>query len=146
MWKYNHTDELMHYGVLGMKWGVRRSEKQLARARKKAAKNEPDHEDYAKAHAPKSVRTMSNAELNERNKRLNAEQQYNKLTSKTSNGKKILSNISSATAAVTTITLGITAAENAYKAYAKYGKKHVDSGIEKLGNHIVKDIKITNVH
>ena len=138
MWNYNNTNELMHYGVLGMKWGVRRSEAQLARARKKAAKNEPDHEDYTKAHTPKSVRKMSNVELNERNKRLNAEKQYKQLTQKTSTGKKIVNTI---VAAGTTTT----ALMGAYKAFEK-AAPIVTKAVNKVGDHVVKDIKITNVH
>lgn len=129
MWKYNYTDELIHYGVLGMKWGVRRSKAQLARARKKAAKNEPDHEDYTRAHTPKSVRTMSNDELNYRNKRLGAEKQYAQLTKKTSTGKKIVNTI--------VATAGTTAA--LYGAYKKT-KPIVGDAIKAAENYVVKDL------
>lgn len=39
MWSYNNTNELCHFGVPGMKWGVRRSErKQSIRTAKKLNK------------------------------------------------------------------------------------------------------------
>ena len=73
------NDYLAHYGVLGMKWGVRRTPEQLARARRRSMTDE-SHEDYKKAHTSKSIKSMSDAELRNRLNRLQMERQYSELS------------------------------------------------------------------
>lgn len=88
------SQELYHYGIKGMKWGVRRTEAQLARA--KGSKKE-------------DISSMSDDELRRRVNRLNMEQQYKKLTeSSTSKGADYMKKIYKAgttVAAVTTTAL-----------------------------------------
>jgi 2'-5' RNA ligase len=65
------TDGLTHYGIRGMKWGIRRSKKQLDAS--------TDHQvaETARAKARKGgVKTLSNAELKTLVDRMNLEQQY----------------------------------------------------------------------
>lgn len=95
---------LIHYGIKGMRWGIRRSEAQLERAR---GKKTEAHEDYTKAHSKKSVREMSDSELRSRINRLQMEQQYSKLSSEgVSRGRlsvnKILKTGTTVAAATTT--------------------------------------------
>jgi hypothetical protein len=84
-------DVLAHYGIKGMKWGVRRSDRELRRARRQKTSGPPS-EDAKRASAAASkakaggISTLSNQELQQLNNRLNLEQQYNRLT--TSEKKK----------------------------------------------------------
>lgn len=131
------NNELYHYGVLGMKWGVRRSPSQLGhkiRIKRKKKLSEPVHEDYKKAHSKKKVSSMSDAELRNRNNRLQMEKQYAQLTKKKSRGKKIVSGII-ATAGT------IAAAEGAYKTYKRVGAQILD----KLGDYAVDNIMRKNM-
>lgn len=109
---------LAHHGVKGMKWGVR----------KKQRKSDSYHEDYKKAHDKKPVSQMSTKELQERNNRLQQEQNYKRLTQKKSKGKAVVQAFI-ATAGT------IVAIEGAAKTYKRIGT----TAIEAIGRYAMKD-------
>ena len=116
---------LYHYGIPGMRWGVRRSQKQLARSRKR----KPDiHDDYKRTHEKKSIKSMSDTELQNRINRLNKEKQYKDLKSQTG----VIDKGHKAVKKYVAIAGTITAAAAATTALAaKYGKPVLNKIIEK---------------
>lgn len=88
-------NELYHYGIKGMKWGVRRTEAQLARARgeqwnplkKKTASTKTSSSSSGEK---KKVSEMSDDELRRAVNRLQLEKQYRDLSPKSvSRGKRL---------------------------------------------------------
>lgn len=77
-------NELYHFGVKGMKWGVRKDRKRSISSKRSRS----DSKDYTESRDlfKKSPNKLSNAELRKINERLNLEQQYSNLT--TSQKKK----------------------------------------------------------
>ncbi len=69
-------NELYHYGVKGMKWGVR---KDRSSSRKNKTKGWSKDAKRANSIKKKSVKQMSNAELKELNKRMELESNYHRL-------------------------------------------------------------------
>ena len=115
------NNELTHYGILGMKWGVRRSEAELARARKytedaqnivRESKNiNRSIGDIRSATNKVNLSSMSDSELRERVNRMNLEQQYANLSANAkSKGQAYVSNtleVAGSALAITTSALAI---------------------------------------
>lgn len=128
--------ELYHYGIMGMKWGVRRyqnpdgtltpaGKRRLARREKKEARKIHPSDDYKRASdiRKKHISELTNRELQDLNQRLSLEKNYRDLNKKKNKGK----------AAVDTFikTAGTLAAiDGAIITYQKIGKKVIPKIIE----------------
>ena len=123
MWNYTYTNELYHYGVLGMKWGVRRNGSNTSSSSK--SKRITMHDDYKEAHSKKSVKSMSDNELRKRINRIQMEQQYSKLNpSKIDKGKQYINGVIKAGTTVATVTTtGLTIYNNMDKISKLFNKK-----------------------
>lgn len=73
------SNALMHYGVLGMKWGVRK-DRSSGSSRKRGKSSWSDDAKEARAIKKKKVKQMSNAELKKLNERTRLEQEYSRLS------------------------------------------------------------------
>ena len=88
-------DELYHYGVKGMKWGVRRARDWAndGRVKKQAARREKFEKKFHEA-GDQRMKNLSNAEIKAKVERLNLEKQYKQLAAENQpKGKKMVGKI-----------------------------------------------------
>ena len=130
--------ELYHYGIMGMKWGIRRyqnpdgtltpaGKRRLARREKKEARKIHPSDDYKRVSniRKKHISELTNQELQDLNQRLSLEKNYRDLNKKKSKGKSAV-DIFVKTAGT------LTAIDGAIITYQRIGKKVIPKIIAKI--------------
>lgn len=74
--------DIMHFGVLGMKWGVRKKKNSVSRKEQKKRANKKTSRDYNETEflRKRKVKSLSNAQLKKAITRMQLEQQYKQLS------------------------------------------------------------------
>ena len=92
--------DIMHFGVLGMKWGVRRKKNSVSRKEQKKRANKKTSRDYNETEflRKRKVKSLSNAQLKKAIARMQLEKQYKDLSKNDKNklqkfGEKFLKDL-----------------------------------------------------
>lgn len=134
MWQYNNLDELYHYGILGMRWGVRRFQRKNGRLTPRGRKRKMSQDAIeAEKLKKKKLYEMSNDEIKTLNKRKELESKYkNYNKGKIAKSMAIIGSTAAFTTSVITLKNNapqlIKSGKNAVKSLKKNAPKIIKSG------------------
>lgn len=127
------NNQLTHWGVKGMRWGVRKDRSVSSGGSRKRSRLSDDHVEVSNLRK-KKISEMSNAELQRVNNRTQLEQNYKRLHP--SSVKKGIAIVAASAATMNTLLNLYNNSDKIVKAGSRVGNKIIDAA----GNMIMKDL------